>query len=285
MTEEADQVREELRRVLAEKREEKELRAAVFGTDGLLTKLVKGASASSPDTPIFIDLIFRRLADLRFDEFKDRDFADWRRLRNAIEHENTLTNHRMTWFFVSQGFLLAAYSSIFTNWATPDASTHTSEPVRAVQQLYPFLLVVVALLGGTMCAVTLRSLTLASEQIQRLDNWWHVGKRWADVVRSFKEGEEDRKSARLRLSPDHPPLQGSLRELVDTFVSTSNIPLYFMAVWVVLLSLTGYVYKAEVIGALSARWPYITIAVLLALLVVQSWLRREAQKTQRPAGP
>jgi hypothetical protein len=37
----------------------------------------------------------------------------WKMARSAIEHENGLVNHRMTWFFQSQAFLFAAFAVIY----------------------------------------------------------------------------------------------------------------------------------------------------------------------------
>jgi len=43
-----------------------------------------------------LKIVYKQLELLRFDEFKDRSLADWKRVRSAIEHENTLVNHRLT---------------------------------------------------------------------------------------------------------------------------------------------------------------------------------------------
>lgn len=50
-------------------------------------------------------------------DFKDSGAADivaWKIARSAIEHENSLVNHRMTWLLQSQAFLFAAFALIFT---------------------------------------------------------------------------------------------------------------------------------------------------------------------------
>ncbi|HEX7408108.1 MAG TPA: hypothetical protein VF515_10745, partial [Candidatus Binatia bacterium] len=56
----------------------------------------------------------RSVADDEWDEFKDPEIVDWKRVRLAIEHENTLTNSRVTWLLYAQGFLLGAYMLVFT---------------------------------------------------------------------------------------------------------------------------------------------------------------------------
>ncbi len=47
-----------------------------------------------------------------FDEFKSPRITLWRLTRAGIEHENTLTNHRITWLLYSQAFLLAVFGVI-----------------------------------------------------------------------------------------------------------------------------------------------------------------------------
>lgn len=44
----------------------------------------------------------------RFHESESKDVVAWKLARAAIEHENHLVNHRMTWFYTAQGFLLSA---------------------------------------------------------------------------------------------------------------------------------------------------------------------------------
>jgi len=50
-----------------------------------------------------------------WDEFHDAEIVDWKRVRSAIEHENELTNHRLTWMLNSQAFLFAAFALTFAS--------------------------------------------------------------------------------------------------------------------------------------------------------------------------
>lgn len=40
--------------------------------------------------------------DENWDEFHDVDIVNWKRVRSALEHENLLVNHRLTWLLSSQ---------------------------------------------------------------------------------------------------------------------------------------------------------------------------------------
>src|SRR6478735_3272731 len=58
--------------------------------------------------------------DHPFDSFQLNDFCEsnapditvWKLVRSAIEHENALINHRLTWFFSTQAFLLTVFFAV-----------------------------------------------------------------------------------------------------------------------------------------------------------------------------
>ncbi|MEM9978375.1 MAG: hypothetical protein AAF808_12185 [Cyanobacteria bacterium P01_D01_bin.2] len=55
---------------------------------------------------------YRKESNLSFNEFENREYADWKRIRSAVEHENALINYRQTWLLTSQAFLLTAFGSL-----------------------------------------------------------------------------------------------------------------------------------------------------------------------------
>jgi len=64
----------------------------------------------------------------KWHESEDREYADWKRIRAAIEHENLLTNARMTWLLTTEAVFFAAYTTTITNalktGQTPDYPPH-----------------------------------------------------------------------------------------------------------------------------------------------------------------
>jgi hypothetical protein len=98
-----------------------------------------------------------------WDELKDLGFADWRRIRGAIEHENLLTNHRMTWLLQSQGFLLASFGFVLQ-------ASLSAKPDTVV--VYQLVLGSVAFIGITMCLYLRWSLLAAFDQHRALEKWW-----------------------------------------------------------------------------------------------------------------
>lgn len=143
--------------------------------------------------------------DSDWDEFKDADLVDWKRVRSSIEHENHLMNHRLTWLLTSQGFLLGGFLLVF------QASTGD----KIAEASRPFCRYVMAALAGTgiPIAVFLRlSLRAAEQQHDELRQWWD----------------------RRKPSHDHPPICGHYPEWYFVF-AYSGLPLVFVAGWLVLL--------------------------------------------------
>jgi hypothetical protein len=100
------------------------------------------------------------LPEGKFDEMKAPDITMWRLTRSAIEHENTLVNHRITWLMTSQGVLLAAFALIFLAWAKGEIKNH--------DYLIPVILGLLSLYGIYLCLTIHRSLHFAHRQLGRL---------------------------------------------------------------------------------------------------------------------
>jgi hypothetical protein len=74
-------------------------------------------------------------------------------VRDMIEHENDVTNHRVTWLLTIQGFLLAALA-----FAGNDAAG-----------LVPYLCV----LGIIGSALTILNVSFSTTAVSRLVEWWN----------------------------------------------------------------------------------------------------------------
>jgi hypothetical protein len=101
----------------------------------------------------------------QWDEFHDDEIVDWKRVRSAIEHENQLTNHRVTWLLTSQGFLFAAFALVF------QASTKTDvkDELRA---FYQYILSGLAITGIFVSLYLRLALRAAEIQHEILRLWW-----------------------------------------------------------------------------------------------------------------
>lgn len=141
-----------------------------------------------------------------WDEFKDPEIVNWKRVRLAIEHENFLTNVRVTWLLSAQGFLLGAYMLVFT------ASTK-SDFVRGRLLETQWVLLAIVLAGTLVSFFLARGVKAAHDQHTRLKKWWYkqVGK---DNVR-------------------HPPICGNEPRFLVT-VHYYKFPYIFLPVWLIL---------------------------------------------------
>jgi len=106
-----------------------------------------------------------RQDDEDWDEFHDIHIVNWKRVRAAMEHENQLVNHRLTWFLSTQAFLFAAFALTF------QASTQ-SKPEQ--QSFYQFVLAGFSLTGILVGIYIQRPLRTAELAHNSLRNWWHI---------------------------------------------------------------------------------------------------------------
>src|SRR6187399_279345 len=107
----------------------------------------------------------RRPEDPEWSEQNDPEIVDWKRVRASIEHENNLTNHRLTWLLTSQGFLFAAFVLVF------QASTK-NDVVAEHKVFYKFVLSGLMLLGIVIAAYLRFLLQAAQTQHDVLRDWW-----------------------------------------------------------------------------------------------------------------
>lgn len=140
----------------------------------------------------------------QFDEFKDPRYADWRRVRLAIEHENTLVNHRITWLLTSQGFIVAGIVAVVNEAMKPDG----------VNKLVACIITtVLSLVSFFISSAIHRSLEEADIQIDHLDKWWYSY--WAKDI-AWESAEWNNQETWKRLieksrKGGHPEIQGKRR--------------------------------------------------------------------------
>jgi len=138
-----------------------------------------------------------------WDEFHDVDVVNWKRVRSALEHENLLVNHRLTWLLSSQAFLFAAFAIIFQESAKNDV-----DPNRRV--LYQFILAGLSITGILVAFYMQRPIRTAEIQHDKLVEWW--------------------RNQKLRDSSGHPPICGEPSKL-DLYFPQSNFPILFVIAW------------------------------------------------------
>jgi hypothetical protein len=164
-----------------------------------------------------------------WDEFHDDEIVDWKRCRSAIEHENTLVNHRLSWLFASQSFLFASFGVVWNAWKNPSGANSVPAQTSMV------FLVIIAITGIVVCTAIQQSLLCAEKQIVHIDRWWYLkgahesGERYKD--------DNERNMQRANRDQSHPPIQGDIHIEGNFFtrvLSFTFLPNWFNAVWLLL---------------------------------------------------
>jgi len=166
----------------------------------------------------------------------DPEIENWKRVRSAIEHENTLTHYRITWLFSAQAFLFASFVVEFNQAAK------CSENSVASQALFPWILWAITVAGMLISFATWNGLAHGGFQLQRLDNWWHLprgGRSWGKVTMGRAEAKEMRREGQARLSDDHPPIQGGKSLPTDRIFTLSMVSLGLGLIWLLLFGMIG----------------------------------------------
>ena len=172
---------------------------------------------------------------------------DWKRVRSAMEHENSLINHRLTWWLSSQGGLLVVTGLIFPHILSDvGAPSQTSEPAFRIMALifprilrhvdarpqtselsFQIMILILMHIGILTSLFFWRAVRAAQKAHWELEEWW----RRRDEVDAEKKAIERK----------HPPICGTeplfrLRQkrsiqYSDRPLLYSDLPITFTIVW------------------------------------------------------
>jgi hypothetical protein len=119
--------------------------------------------------------------ELGWDEFKDPQISDWKRVRGVIEHENGLVNNRITWLLASHGFLFTILGLSANNELVASCFRDPRIPpvkgalvaAAAVCNAYKFsVLPLLMLLGLVISLIIAITISHAEKQVRAMDTWW-----------------------------------------------------------------------------------------------------------------
>ncbi|MFM9110337.1 MAG: hypothetical protein ACKOPN_07060, partial [Prochlorococcaceae cyanobacterium] len=127
-------------------------------------------------------------AERQWDEFKDPQIVDWKRVRGVIEHENALVNNRITWLLASHGFLFTLLGLSANNSLVASCFRDRSVPIKdglvasvAMCNAYMFNgLPLLMLLGLAISLIIAITISHAEQQVRAMDSWWH--RRYGSLV-------------------------------------------------------------------------------------------------------
>lgn len=182
-------------------------------------------------------------------ELYDREFADWKRVRGAIEHENMLINQRLTWLFLSQTVLLTAFISVFVEWSKVKESSffdltkkikdpalyrlsEIRESVLPDESIYIILFWIIGILGFVISIHTCRITISAVIQINKLERWWYGERDWKVLSKPEKLLASDICKDEELIIRSHPPLKGRPLNLIGKhLINAETIPVFFLIMW------------------------------------------------------
>jgi hypothetical protein len=189
-----------------------------------------------------------------FKEFESPDITAWKLARAAIEHENILVNHRLTWLLTSQAFLFTIFSGLFV--------ALEREEMKAVRPLIPIFMLGTGFLGIYICLVIWNGLSRARTA---LDN---ITKHYYRVVKDSFDAcnEEDQEIPSTRTPPLH------YWKFRYKYFDQFHLPKAMVIVWVILLvSFETYSIPVtrEWIGKIGVRdaLEILGVFIILALIV------------------
>jgi hypothetical protein len=199
--------------------------------------------------------------------------SQWKLVRSAIEHENTLKSHRLTWLLATQLFLFGGFFTIFTECIKQDFLFRSSKIYGA------FL--VISSIGIFICALAWAHLRSAQKMISRLQNWWirHYCKPEVENINMWIEHiqlcEKERR---------FPPINGIFPEELYVCFDERRLPVAIGICWFLLLSLATLVFclarhEMQLKYTISG---WVILAALIYMIVngpIKTSLKRNSKKT------
>jgi hypothetical protein len=191
--------------------------------------------------------------------------AQWKLVRSAIEHENTLISHRVTWFLATQLFLFAGFSSIFVKAIEKDSLFGSAKVYSAF--------VIISCIGIWICILAWANMRAAGKMIGRLRDWWIM-----NCHPKNKDFEKWRQSVQFNGTKSLPPVNGMFTDNLLVCFSEKRLPAAIAMCWLLLLVMTT--------GTFIHRRPelftpcVLLIMTFIALPTVASleFIRREVQQ-------
>ncbi|CAE6713977.1 hypothetical protein [Paraburkholderia haematera] len=173
-----------------------------------------------------------------FNEFSSPHIVAWKLARSAIEHENSLVNHRMTWFLLSQAFLFSAFVGVFIG---------PKDPASEFEPLRPYLLIAVGLFAAYVCLVT-------NDGLQR-----------AFVA---LEGITTNYNSLIDQYGDDPIVPRALHYWIKpTLIHQQKLPVATLLLWIALLATCG-AYSSSALRAIFSNFGIKGALILLATVVL-----------------
>jgi hypothetical protein len=196
----------------------------------------------------------------------DSAMTHWRCVRESIEHENHLINHRMTWLLSAQFFLVAAFAAVYKDGVI------TQSVPRLETRIFLTVIACIAIVISVQAGV---AIVAANRQIGFLVDWFsfHHLEGYPPVSNH----------AYMIRSASLPPINGHMESRLFHWLGVNSLSTTIVAGWASLLVMTYYdLVQKEVLNnpavvswlAILGLW-----LLILAIVFVFVWLLDKSKKT------
>lgn len=184
--------------------------------------------------------------------------TQWSLVRSAIEHENTLKSHRVTWLLATQLFLFGGFMSIFVE--ALKNSLFMSILIYAP-------LALICLIGLFICILAWAAIHAAQKMIARLQNWWLI--HCCDAKNNTKEWIQLAKYGEGQAC--YPPVNGMFTSNLHHVFDEAMLPISLGLSWVALLFFATAIFLRERFGTLPWKSMIIFIVLVVTMIVLAKW--------------
>jgi hypothetical protein len=215
--------------------------------------------------------------------------TQWRLVRSAIEHENTLKSHRVTWFLATQLFLFTGFTSIFVEAIKSDFLFRSLKVYAA--------LVIIFLMGIYVCVLAWANLRAAQKMIKRLQNWWLI--HCYDTTKKITNDDRNTTNNDILTNwifsvkygtnqENFPPVNGIFTSNMHMIFDEIQLPVALAGLWLVLFFITTIIVLQKRIGLcpLYSLIPPIYMGILLVLgkNKIKNWLKATSPRNSKEFG-
>jgi hypothetical protein len=209
--------------------------------------------------------------------------TQWRLVRSAIEHENTLKSHRVTWFLATQLFLFTGFTSIFVEAVKSDFLFKSLKVYAA--------LVIIFLMGIYVCVLAWANLRAAQKMIARLQNWWLIHCR--DTTKNTTNDDILKNwifSVKYGTNQNNfPPVNGIFTSNMHIVFDEIQLPVALAAFWLILFFITTIIVLQKRMGLCPLYSAILLICMGLMLFFVlqekiKEWLKATSPRNSREFG-
>jgi len=209
--------------------------------------------------------------------------TQWRLVRSAIEHENTLKSHRVTWFLATQLFLFTGFTSIFVEAVKSDYLFRSLKVYAA--------LVIIFLMGIYVCVLAWANLRAAQKMIKRLQNWWLIHCR--DTTKNTTNDDKNTTNDDILKNwifsvkygtgqNNFPPVNGIFTSNMHMVFDEIQLPVALAAFWLILFFITTIIVLQKRNGLSPI---YSTILLIFMGILLFVFLQKKIKKWLKTTSP